>query len=147
MWVKRYNVQSHERSIFTIYAIFQNILGGIVFFFNLTVLFRHIIYIAEKLLSIIIVKKFDRLAFLTMLKGFHIKKWPFFGALSLVKDRILGFGLEGFESFKLFQKGLASPSPKIFRLESWLGFESFRLFFFWQFTDGELPALRTGWKE
>ena len=46
----------------------------------------------------------------------------------LVKARILGFGLEGFESFKLFQKGFASPSPENLGLESWLGFESFSLF-------------------
>ena len=44
--------------------------------------------------------------------------------LPLVKQRIHGFGLEGFESFKLFQKGFASPSPKNFGLEYGFGFES-----------------------
>ena len=39
-----------------------------------------------------------------------------------------GFGLEGFESFRLFQKGFASPSPKNFGLESGFGFESFESF-------------------
>ena len=29
-----------------------------------------------------------------------------------------GFGLEGLESFRLFQKGFASSSPKFFGLES-----------------------------
>ena len=36
----------HARFIFTVYAVFQNLLGGAVIFFNLTMLFRHFIYIA-----------------------------------------------------------------------------------------------------
>ena len=35
-----------------------------------------------------------------------------------------GFGLEGFESFRLFQEGFASSSPKNFGLESGFRFES-----------------------
>ena len=57
----------------------------------------------------------------------------------LVKQQILGFGLKGFESFKLFRKGFASPSPQNFGLVASLvkqqilgfgleGFESFKLF-------------------
>ena len=33
--------------------------------------------------------------------------------VELVKQQILGIGLEGFESFNLFRKGFASPSSKI----------------------------------
>ena len=39
-----------------------------------------------------------------------------------------GFGLEGFESFRLFQKAFASSSLKNFGLESGFGFESFESF-------------------
>ena len=43
----------------------------------------------------------------------------------LISERMnAGFGLEGFESFRLFQKGFVSPSPKNFGLESGFGFES-----------------------
>ena len=67
-----YSSHRRARSIFTVYAVFQNLLGGAVTFFNLTVLLHHFIYITQKWLSIIRVKKVW-LVFLTTLKGFHIK--------------------------------------------------------------------------
>ena len=43
---QKYNFRPLKTSIFTVYAVFQNLLGGATIFLNLTVLFRHLIYIA-----------------------------------------------------------------------------------------------------